>query len=174
MLAALTCVLAPIAIPMPLGVPITLATFSIMLAGVLLGARLGTISQGVYILLGAAGLPVFSGYRGGIGVIAGMTGGYIIGYLPLVFCSGCFYHRFGRTRKGTGRILAMVTGMLTGTALLYLLGTAWFIAVSHMSVSGALAACVLPFLPGDAVKIAAVVMLALPLERALRRAGWAE
>lgn len=62
MCAAITCVLAPLSIPMPSGVPISLATFSVMLAGVLLGAKYGTVSQLIYLILGAVGLPVFAGY----------------------------------------------------------------------------------------------------------------
>lgn len=167
--AAITCVLAPIAIPMPGGVPISLATFSVMLAGCLLGPKWGTLSQTVYVLLGAIGLPVFSGMRGGIGVLAGMTGGYIIGYILLTFFSGLIYFRMGKHAQGPRKTIALVSGMLLGTLVLYVFGTAWFMKVSGMQLSGALAACVLPFLPGDAIKIAGVTLLTPLLEKAFHR-----
>ncbi|MBO5564958.1 MAG: biotin transporter BioY [Lachnospiraceae bacterium] len=166
--AAITCVLAPIAIPMPGGVPISLATFSVMLAGCLLGPKWGTLSQTIYVLLGAVGLPVFSGMRGGMGVIAGMTGGYIVAYILLAFISGFVYFRFGKKEQGrTQRALILVIGMILGTLALYAFGTAWFMKVTGMDLKASLAACVLPFLPGDAIKIAAVTILIPVLERAL-------
>ena len=165
--AAITCILAPIAIPMPGGVPVSLATFSVMLAGCLLGPKWGTISQAVYVLLGAVGLPVFSGYRGGFQVIAGMTGGYIVAYILLAFLCGLLYFRFGKKLQGAARIACLVVSMIIGTAALYAFGTAWFIRVTGMDLAGALGACVIPFLPGDALKIAAVAILCPTLERAL-------
>lgn len=165
--AALTCILAPIALPMPGGVPVSLATFAVMLAGCLLGPRLGTVSQTVYVLLGAVGLPVFSGYRGGFQVIAGMTGGYIVAYILLAFICGFVYFRFGKPLKGAARIAALISAMAVGTAVLYAFGTAWFIFVTGMDLRGALSACVIPFLPGDAVKILGVALLLPALEKAL-------
>ena len=167
--AAVTCVLAPISIPLAGEVPVSLATFAVMLSGILLGGRNGAISQLIYVLLGSVGVPVFAGWKGGAGIVAGVTGGYIVGYIPMALVTGFLYRRFGRGRKGAGQYAVMALSMAAGTAVLYLLGTAWFIAQTGMTVPAALAACVFPFLPGDALKIAAVTAAAPPIERALRQ-----
>lgn len=165
--AALTCILAPVSVPTPGGVPISLATFTVMLSGLLLGEKLGTLSQLIYILLGSAGLPVFAGWTGGIGLVLGMTGGYIIGYLFLAFFTGLFYFRMGKKKTGSKRYFWMVLGMTVGTAVLYIFGTLWFMHVTGMDLPASVAACVLPFLPGDAVKIAAAAALSGQIEKAL-------
>lgn len=165
--AALTCILAPVSIPTPGGVPISLATFTVMLAGLLLGEKLGTLSQLIYILLGAAGLPVFAGWTGGIGPVLGMTGGYIIGYLFLAFFTGLIYFHMGKNRSGAPGYLWKAAGMITGTVVLYAFGTFWFMHVTGMDLPASMAACVLPFLPGDAVKIAAAAVLSGQIEKAL-------
>ena len=86
--AALICVAAPYAIPMPGLVPISLGTFAIYLTGAMLGGKRGTVAVCVYILLGAIGLPVFTGFAGGFAKLLGPTGGYIVGYVPLVLLTG--------------------------------------------------------------------------------------
>ncbi|MDO5132988.1 MAG: biotin transporter BioY [Eubacteriales bacterium] len=171
MCAAITCILAPLSVPLAGGVPLSPATFSVMLAGVLLGGSRGAASQAVYLLLGAVGLPVFAGWTGGIGLIAGMTGGFLIGYVPLAFFSGAVYHRLGRGKPFPVRIGAMVLAMLLGTVVLYALGTAWFMVYTKMSLTASLTACVLPFLPGDFLKMAGVALVAPPIENALRHAA---
>jgi biotin transport system substrate-specific component len=170
MCAAITCILAPLSIPMAGGVPISLATFAVMLAGVLLGGSLGAISQLIYVLLGAVGLPVFAGWTGGLGNILGMTGGYIIGYIPCAWLTGLIYKKFGSKAKKSVKILFMVLGMVAGTIALYVIGTAWFMFVTGMNLTSSLAACVIPFIPGDFIKMAAVVMIGLPVGTAIRRA----
>ena len=165
MCAAVTCILAPISVPLAGEVPISLCTFAVMLAAILLGA----LSQLIYVLLGSAGLPVFAGWTGGLGIVMGVTGGYIIGYIPMAFVTGLIYDKFGRNARGAAKILTMVLSMLAGTAVLYVLGTAWFIAQTHMNLAASMAACVIPFLPGDALKIAAVAVTAPPIEAAVRR-----
>ena len=169
MCAAVTCILAPISVPLAGEVPISLCTFAVMLAAILLGARDGALSQLIYVLLGSAGLPVFAGWTGGLGIVMGVTGGYIIGYIPMAFVTGLIYDKFGRNARGAAKILTMVLSMLAGTAVLYVLGTAWFIAQTHMNLAASMAACVIPFLPGDALKIAAVAVTAPPIEAAVRR-----
>lgn len=170
MCAAIICVLAPISVPIG-PVPISLATFAVMFAGCLLGWKWGTIATLVYILLGAIGVPVFAGWTAGAQIIAGMTGGYIVGYLPLALISGLVYDLAGRRRKGAVRYVSLVAGMVLGTAVLYILGTIWFMAVSGMDLGASLVACVLPFLPGDALKIAIVTIITPVIEKALNRAG---
>ena len=171
MFAALTCVLAPIAIPMPGGVPVTLATFSVMLAGCLLGPGAGTLSQLIYLLIGMAGVPVFSGMRGGIGVLAGMTGGYLVGYLLLAAVSGAIYRLYCRKVKGGSvwlRRVVLMLAMICGTVCLYVFGTAWFMIVTGNTLAVSLTACVLPFLPGDLIKMILVAFLVPVLSKRIQ------
>lgn len=167
--AAVTCILAPISIPLAGEVPISLATFAVLLSGILLGAKLGAMSQLIYVLLGSVGVPVFAGWTGGIGITLGMTGGYIIGYIPMALIAGLVYHRFGRNESGARKYIVMFVSMILATAVLYILGTAWFIAQTGMTLGASLAACVIPFLPGDLIKIVAVMLVAPPIEAALKR-----
>lgn len=167
--AAITCILAPLSIPLPGGVPVSLATFASMLAGVLLGGSLGAVSQLIYILLGAVGLPVFAGWTGGLGNVLGMTGGFIIGYIPLAWHTGLIYKKFGSREKMPVRLFFMIIGMLVGNIVLYAFGTVWFMVVTGSSLEVSLAACVIPFIPGNFVKMAAVCIIAPPVENAIRR-----
>lgn len=166
MMAAVTCALAPLSVNIG-PVPLTLATFAVMMSGLLLGGRFGALSQLIYLLLGIAGLPVCAGWTPALPRLMGPTGGYLIGYIPLAVICGAIYAKFGRDKKGQRKFTILITGMLAGTAALYILGTAWFCAVSHTRVAEALTICVLPFLPGDALKIAAAAMLTPQLEKVL-------
>lgn len=155
--AAVICVLAPFSVSAG-PVPISLATFAIYLAAGLLEAKFSLAAVAVYILLGCAGLPVFSAFRGGVQVIAGVTGGYIIGYLPMAVVISLLCSKF-RQKK-----FMYPVSMVIGTALLYAFGTAWFIVQTKTTLAAALASCVTPFLIGDAVKIAAASVIC-PLVR---------
>ena len=108
--AAVTCILAPISVPLAGEVPISLATFAVLLSGILLGGRFGAISQLVYVLLGSVGVPVFAGWTGGIGITLGVTGGYIIGYILMAFVAGLLYHLFGRNASGLHSWYSVVYG----------------------------------------------------------------
>lgn len=171
--AAITCILAPLSIPLAGGVPISLATFAVMLAGVLLGGSLGAISQLIYVLLGAVGLPVFAGWTGGLGNVLGMTGGFIIGYIPCAWLTGLIYHKFGYNAKKTMKIVYMIIGMIVGNVALYAFGTVWFMVVTGMGLQESLAACVIPFIPGNFIKMAAVIIIGLPVEAAIRKTMYA-
>ena len=171
--AAVTCILAPLSVPLAGGVPISLATFAVMLAGVLLGGSLGAASQLIYVILGAVGLPVFAGWSGGLGNVLGMTGGFILGYIPCAWLTGLIYHRFRAKAKKSLKIFYMILGMIAGTIALYALGTVWFILITGMDIRAALAACVIPFIPGDFIKMAAVVIIGLPVETAIRKTVYA-
>lgn len=170
--AALTCVLAPIALPIPVSqVPISLATFAVMLSAALLGPKLGLASQVVYLLLGCIGVPVFAGFSGGPGALVGPTGGYLVGYLALALIEGGIYFALGGKGKFLKKTGVLILAMVLGTVALYALGTAWFMAATHTPLAGALIACVVPFLPGDAAKILVVALAVPQLERALGRFG---
>ena len=167
--AAVTCILAPLSVPLAGEVPVSLATFAVLLSGILLGAKLGGLSQLIYVLLGAVGLPVFAGWTGGLGNVLGMTGGYIIGYIPLAWLTGLIYKKYGSTARMPVRIAFMIIGMIVGNIALYVIGTAWFMVITGMDLGASLAACVIPFIPGNFIKMAAVCFIAPPVENAIRR-----
>ena len=165
---ALIAVCSWISIPLP--VPITLQTFAICLITAVLGLRLGLWAVVVYILLGAAGLPVFSGFRSGIGTLLGTTGGYIIGFVFTALAVGLGVKRFGRKPP----LLAFF--MAIGILLCYAFGTAWFVLVytrtsGAIGVLTALSLCVVPDLLPDAVKILLAVSLTGRLHSQLKPRG---
>ena len=160
--AALTAVFSQISIPLQ-PVPINLATLSVCLAGGVLGAGPAAVSQGIYVLLGFIGLPVFAGMTGGAGMVAGPTGGYLIGYVAEAWLIG-----FLRGKTGGGCVPTALS-MAAGSVLLYALGTAWFMVSTKTGFIASLWLCVLPFLIGDALKIAAASAAAPRLFRELRR-----
>lgn len=165
-MAAVLAVVSPFALPIG-PVPISLATLAVLLTVYVLGWKMGTLAVLVYILLGAAGMPVFSGFAGGLGKLMGPTGGYILGYLPLALVAGLFLERFPKSR------LMQFAGMVLATAVLYTLGTAWFCFAMDSELAPALAACVIPFLPGDLIKILVSLAVGPLLRSRLDQAGLA-
>jgi len=175
--AAIICIFAPMSVQIG-PIPITLATFAIYFTAATLGAYRGTIAVSIYILLGAIGLPVFSNYSGGLQKIAGATGGYIIGYIPLALIVGLLADKIQIAyKKEDGKfnfksILAVAkypVGMILGTAVLYVFGTAWYCFVSGNTLAVALTYCVIPFLGVDLIKIVAASVLVTAIVPALRR-----
>ena len=144
-MTAVTCVLAPMAIPIG-PVPISLTNLVIYISLYLLGWKLATVSYLVYILIGIVGMPVFSGFMGGLGKVAGPTGGYIVGFLPMAVIAGLCISRSG------SRIVHLL-GMIAGTAVCYAFGTAWYCFISGTGWIPALSTCVFPFLPFDLIKM---------------------
>lgn len=165
LLCALTAVGAQIQAPLPFSpVPVVLSNFFAILSGLVLGPGAGAASQVVYLLLGAAGLPVFAGLRGGIQVLAGPTGGYLIGFVLAAAAAGLL----GGPRPGRGRAVAAAA---VGAALIYAVGVPYLAAVTGMGLSRALVVGVLPFLPGDALKVVAAGAVAPALARAVGAAA---
>ena len=162
MMAALICLAGPMTIAVG-PVPLSLATFAVYLAGAILGPRRGTLAVALYLIIGIIGVPVFSGFSGGFQKLAGVTGGYLVGYLPCAFLTG-----LGMEKAADNRRLMLPGMMVLGTALLYAVGTLWFMLQTGNGLLSALSLCVVPFLPGDAIKIAAAGLLASPVRRALR------
>ena len=157
-------------IMIPATVPFTMQTFGVFLAVGLLGGKRGTISIIVYLLLGAAGLPVFSGFTGGIGHILGPTGGYMIGFIFTALIMWLFERFFG---KGT-RSLAI--SMALGLVVCYAFGTAWFISVytkntGEIGLATALSWCVIPYIIPDVIKIVLALMLTKRLRPFVDRQG---
>lgn len=149
-------------ITIPLGftpVPINMATLGVFLCGGILGAKYGTISEVVYVLLGAIGVPVFSGFRGGVSVLVGPTGGYIIGYIAAALIVGLILDRCAKNSNGAKAYAIPAAAMALGLIACYLLGTLWFIISTGTGIWASLVACVFPFLPGDIIKIIAASIL---------------
>lgn len=162
LLTAILCVCAPWSIPAG-AVPITLATFAVYLISSVINWRYGCVAVLLYIILGTAGLPVFSGFSGGVTRLAGVTGGFLMGYLPCALVIGVIIDRF-EDKKWIYPL-----AMIAGTLCCYAFGTVWFIIQSGSALSTALAACVLPFLLGDALKIAAASAAAILIRPRLKR-----
>ena len=147
----------------PIGeVPVTLQTFAVCLCAAMLGWKRSTLSVLIYILLGAVGVPVFAGLKGGVGVLVGPTGGYIVGFLFTAFIIGFAAERF--QRKALPLMLAMALGVL----ICYAVRTGWFLFVTKRSLGEALLLCVVPFLLFDAVKIGAAVLLSNRLSKVVK------
>jgi len=128
-------------------VPITLQTFFVLLAGAILGRRLGTASQAGYMLLGAMGLPVFQGTSIGAAYLLGPTGGYIAGFVAAAYITGFLLRS---DRPGMARI---ISSFAIGSFVIYLFGALWLIIMYRMSLTNAVSAGVLPFIPGDMAKV---------------------
>ncbi|WP_270376837.1 biotin transporter BioY [Mediterraneibacter faecis] len=148
LMTAVTCVLGPLSIPLPFSpVPISLTNFAIFLAIFVLGMKSGTISFIIYLLLGAVGVPVFSSFRGGFQVLAGPTGGYLIGFIFLALIMGFALDHFDR------KLVPTIIGMIIGMVVCYAFGTVWLAKLLSLSFKEGLMMGVIPYLPGDAAKI---------------------
>ncbi len=152
--AAIIAASAWIALPFS-AIPVTLQSFAICAVAGLLGWKWGLASLSVYVLLGAVGLPVFSGFGGGIGVLMGASGGYIIGFFTTVLIVGIISNKYG------GKFVPMLISMSAGILACYAVGTLWFVFVYSSSEGflSALAMCVAPFVIPDAVKIIAAALV---------------
>lgn len=151
-------------ISIPAAVPFTLQTFGVFIAVGVLGGKRGSLSVLVFILLGAIGIPVFANFSGGIGVLAGPTGGYIIGFLFSALLMWAMEKLPGK--KSVMQIVSMIAGLI----VCYAFGTVWFVIVygrmnGPIGFTAALASCVVPFIIPDIIKIA----LAYVLSRKLRK-----
>ena len=148
LMTAVTCVLGPLSIPLPFSpVPISLTNFAIFLAIFVLGMKNGTISFIIYLLLGAVGVPVFSSFRGGLQVLAGPTGGYLIGFIFLALIMGFALDHFDR------KLVPTIIGMIIGMAVCYPFGTVWLAKLLSLSFKEGLMMGVIPYLAGDVAKI---------------------
>lgn len=151
-------------ISIPTAIPVTLQTFAVFLSVAVLGGKRGTTAVLVYILLGAAGVPVFAGFTGGLGVILNTTGGYIIGFILTALIMWMMESAFGK------KLWVQALSMVLGMAACYAAGTVWFMFVymretGPVGLTTVLGWCVIPFIIPDAIKIA----LALTLSNTLRR-----
>lgn len=163
MCTAATIVFAQVRIPMPGGVPITMQTFALALTAVILGAKRGTISALTYVLLALVGLPVLSGFGGGLGSFINPTGGFTLMFPVLALMTGLGAD-FREKRGKTGWLIA---GIVIGNALLFAWGMIHFSIVTQNNLHTAFFATVLPFIPGDVLKMILAVILGTRIRRIL-------
>lgn len=173
--AAIIAVLAQLSIPLPGGVPLTLQTLAVMLAGVILGAKNGCIAVIIYILLGAVGLPVYAGFKGGLSTILGPTGGFIVSFWTISLCAGLGM-RFGSRAKRNLDSLKLyyffiTIGILIGAVCNYIIGVVWFSTVTGNTSLNAIKLCVLPFVVTDLIKIVLATALGPMLRNSLIKNG---
>lgn len=129
------------------------------MAGTMLGPVWGAASQLVYLLLAAVGVPVMAGMQGGPAVLLGKTGGYAIGYLLAALIAGAFAAKLPR------KFGWLALGCVVGCAACYVLGTIWFMVLTGLDLPTSLTYCVIPYLPGDVIKIALASLLTIQLDK---------
>lgn len=160
LMTALTCIFAPLSIPIPISpVPITLTNLVLFISVFLVGWKDSLSSYIVYLLIGFAGLPVFSGFTGGVSKLAGPTGGYLIGFVFLILIEGTFIHYFPNSK------IKNAFGMILGMAVTYAFGTIWLAAQMNTPFFSALSIGVVPYLAGDAVKIIIALIVSPILQK---------
>lgn len=163
-MAALIAVVAPFSIPAG-RVSFTLCTLVLYISPYILGWKRASLATLIYILIGMIGLPVFSGFKAGLGVLVGPTGGYILGYIPMVILGGLAIKYFPQNR------VLQLLGMIFATAVLYTLGTVMFYILMDTTLKVALLNCVLPFIPFDLGKMVIAIGLGPVLRERLVKAG---
>jgi Uncharacterized conserved protein len=164
-MTAVICIMGPLSIQLPISpVPISLGTLAIYFVIYVLGMKKGTISCCIYLLIGFIGIPVFTGFTSGPAKLLGPTGGYLVGYIFMALICGFVVDK-------TNNIFACFSGILLGTAVLYLFGTVWLAYQADMTFMAALAAGVLPFILGDLAKIVIAMIVGGQIKKRLRRAG---
>lgn len=164
LVTAVICIIAPFSIPIAISpIPITLALFALFLAGIILGKWKGVVCTVIYLLLGMVGLPVFNGFSGGVQKLVGPTGGYLIGYLFLVFFTGLFVEKF------PNKIPMYFVGGIIGIIVCYAFGTVWFVLQYKVGFLEALTMCVFPYIPMDLVKLVAAVIIGSQVRKILIR-----
>ncbi len=159
--AAIIAVMAQIAIPMPAGVPMTMQTFGITLAALILGPKKGAIATLIYVLLGIVGLPVFANFTGGIDKLVGPTGGFIVSFPLMAWIIG-----LGMAYKERFK-WAYVGGIILGTFINYIVGVIGFCFLTGGAVEVGISACVLPFIPTAIIKATVAGILGLKLRQRL-------
>jgi biotin transport system substrate-specific component len=148
----------------PVGpVPVVLQNLFVLLAGLILGGRWGLASVGIYLLVGAVGLPVFAEGKGGLAHLVGPRGGYLFGFAAAAFMAGML------SERGRARVSVDVLAVVLGTLMIYACGVPWLKLQSGMAWQKALTVGMLPFLIPDALKAAAAVLLAKALRPLLKR-----
>ena len=164
LMAALTAVGAYIHVPIG-PVPIVLSTLFVLLSGLLLGSQWGLASMGLYLLVGAIGMPVFAGGKGGFAHFFGPTGGYLLGYVLASWITGFI------SERSRGLLMLDILAVLVGSLSIYGLGVPWLKMVAQMSWPKTLMVGMIPFLLGDIVKASVAIILARSIRPILERQG---
>lgn len=162
-MTAVLCILAPMSIPIG-PIPISLTNLVIYISLYVLGLKKTGVSYLVYLLIGLVGVPVFSGFSGGVGKLFGPTGGYLIGFIPMALIAGVVIDKI------TNRWYLEFFAMLAGTCVAYLFGTCWLAYQAHMSFEAALWAGVIPFIPGDVAKMVIALLIGPAIRKRLTKA----
>ena len=165
LMAAVTAIMAQLAIPMPAGVPMTLQTLAVILSGVTLGPKLGSISMLIYLLLGAVGVPVFSGLRGGLSMLVGPTGGFILSFPIMALIIGLGSNLNSKEKYGDFKFWTLI---VLGSIINFLIGTIVFCYATGSSFSAGLTACVVPFIPTTIIKTLIGGILGLRIKKAIK------
>lgn len=164
LVTAVTCILAPLSIPMPFSpIPISFTNLVIYFSIYLLGGKLATVSYIIYLLIGLVGLPVFSGFSGGIGKLLGPTGGYLVGFILVTLIAGWFADTFPKNK------FLIMAGLLLATIVAYTLAAFWLSVQLQISFVQGIITGVLPYLPGDLVKMVIAVVLGPVLRGRVQR-----
>ena len=164
LMTAVLCILAPMSIPIG-PVPVSLTNLTIYFFLYILETRQCAAAYLVYLLLGAAGLPVFSGWAGGLQKLVGPTGGYLIGFLPMIFIAGAVIGRYWKNR------FFCIAAMEVSIWVPYLLGTAWLAVSAGMDFGKALGIGVLPFIAVDLLKMCVAAVVGPEIRKRLLQAG---
>ena len=157
---AVIVIMAQISIPMPLGVPMTMQTFAITLAGIILGSKKGAVASLIYVLLGAVGVPVFANFSGGYQLFGRSNRWFLSSHFQL-------WHSLSDLALSTKIVLKAVLlfCVILGTCINYLFGVVMFCIIMHSTVWVALTACVLPFIPTAILKAILASILGLNLRK---------
>ncbi len=161
LMAAVTAVAAQIAIPLPFSpIPFTLQPLAVVLSGLLLGPRQGALALAIYVLIGAVGVPVFAQFSGGLGIIAGPRGGYLLSYPLAAAVAGLAAYAAANSPRSRALMLSFLWGV-AALAVIYAIGAGWLSIVTHLPLAVAVAQGVLPFVVFDLVKVVVAALVAV-------------
>lgn len=159
------CAIMP-SFPVGVGVPITFQTLAIYIAALVLGGTRSALATLLYVVVGLLGLPVFTGFKGGIGSLAGPSAGYLIGFVPGAFLIGFLAYKFSTGRRSGGTLAAgYIVSVLLGFVLITAFGIAGMMINLDLPLNKAFMAS-LPFVPGDLIKCALATLVALSVHKA--------
>lgn len=160
---ALTCVVAPISIPLPIGVPITLQTFIITLIAIVLGPKRAVISTSLYVLLGTLGLPIFSNFTGGWQMLVGPTGGFILSFPLMAYIIG-----FASNMRDSKSLFTII-GTTIATLINFICGIAMFCVMTKSNLQVGITSCALPFIIPAVIKAILAYVVGIELKKRLKK-----
>lgn len=158
-----------ISIPLPGGVPITLQNILVIIAALTMGGIDGFLAALLFLGAGLIGMPVFSGGRGGIAIAMGPTGGFLLGYAAGALVAGLIARKPDTAHNSKGQIARLALGSVAGLSVILLCGTLRFMCMTGRSLVETLFVCVVPFLPGDAIKVVLGVLVSAKLRSTAAR-----